>query len=162
MEEKAAPAEQRIESLEEGLGVLERELQETEQRWTQAAADLDNYRRRFNREVERLRSAERVSILGEWLAVVDSLERALETTGSEATPWTQGMTAIYEQMMGVLNKFGVKRIYPKGEQFDPHIHEAVGTVQSDGKPAGIIAEVSQAGYSMDSHILRPARVITVG
>jgi molecular chaperone GrpE len=160
--EEDAAARKQIEEMDQAMADLQQQLKDMEGRWKRAAADLDNYRKRFERELERLRFAERDLVLREWLAVVDNMERALNAENlSEANPWYQGMQAIYQQMMGVLGLFRVARFYPKGDPFDPVCHDAVATVDREGEPEGIIAEVAEPGYSINGRILRPAKVIPV-
>ncbi len=152
----------REEEMDRAVADLQQQLQDMEDRWKSAAADLDNYRKRFERELERLRFAERDMVLREWLAVVDNMERALNAEkSSEANPWYQGMQAIYQQMMGILGLFRVTRLSPKGEPFDPVRHDAVATADLKGEPEGIIAEVVEPGYMINDRILRPAKVIPV-
>jgi len=160
--EEEAAAQKQIEEMDQAMSDLQQQLKDMEDRWKRAAADLDNYRKRFERELERLRFAERDLVLREWLAVVDNMERALNTEkASDAGPWYQGMQAIYQQMMSVLGLFRVKQFNPKGEPFDPVRHDAVATVNLEDEPEGIIAEVAEPGYTIDGRILRPAKVIPV-
>jgi len=160
--EEDAAAQKQIEEMDQAMANLQKQLQEMEDRWKRTAADLDNYRKRFERELERLRFAERDMVLREWLAVVDNMERALNAgKSSEANPWYQGMQAIYQQMMGILGLFRVTRLCPKGEPFDPVCHDAVATADLKGEPEGIIAEVVEPGYMINDRILRPAKVIPV-
>jgi molecular chaperone GrpE len=130
-----------------------------EDRWKRAAADLDNYRKRFDRELDRLRLAEREAIFRAWLTIVDDLERALCSQGASSNPWYEGMEAIHERMLTVLAQFGVRPFVPQGETFDPARHEAVATANLPDQPEGRIVEVVTTGYLLDGKILRPARVI---
>ena len=140
---------------------LEERLAEVEDRWLRAAADLDNYRKRFGRELDRLRLAERGQILLAWLEVVDNMERALAAEGAASNPWFAGMEAIYQQMLGVLKRFGAEPFEAMGQMFDPRRHEAVATANLPDRPEGAIAEVVQTGYAWDGRVLRPAKVIPV-
>jgi molecular chaperone GrpE len=160
--EEEMTAQKEIEEMDRAVADLQQQIRDMEDRWKRAAADLDNYRKRFERELERLRFAERDLVLREWLSVVDNMERALHAEkASEVNPWFQGMQAIYQQMMGVLGLFGVTRFSPKGEPFDPVRHDAVATVNLKDEAEGIIAEVVEPGYTINGRILRPAKVIPV-
>ena len=75
--------------------------------------------------------------------------------------WTQGMEAIYRQMLGILEKFGVRPCRPEGEDFDPNFHEAVQVVDDPLLPEGKISSVVQTGYRIDDRVLRPAKVTVV-
>ncbi|MEW5800907.1 MAG: nucleotide exchange factor GrpE [bacterium] len=161
VQEEESAAQKQIEEMDQAVADLQRQLQEMEDRWKRAAADLDNYRKRFERELERLRFSERDMVLREWLAVVDNMERALKAENASQSPWYQGMQAIYQQMMGVLGLFRVTPFNPKGEPFDPVCHDAVATVDLKDEPEGIIAEVAEPGYKISDRILRPAKVIPV-
>jgi len=144
-----------------GEADLRSRVAELEDRWKRAAAELDNYRKRFDRELARLRQAEREAILREWLPVVDNMERALCAQGAAENPWYEGMEAIYQQMLEVLARFGVRPYVPQGEMFDPRLHEAVAAANLPGEPEGKIVEVVQTGYLLDGKVLRPAKVIAV-
>jgi molecular chaperone GrpE len=143
------------------LSDLRARVADLEDRWKRAAADLDNYRKRFDREIARLRLAERETILRAWLTVVDDMERALCAQGASANPWYEGMEAIHARMLAVLAQFGVRPFLPQGEAFDPDRHEAVATANLPDQPEGKIVEVVQTGYLLDGRVLRPAKVIAV-
>jgi len=132
-----------------------------EDRWKRAAADLDNYRKRFDRELDRLRGADRETIFRAWLTIMDDIERALCSQGASSNPWYEGMEAIHERMLAVLAQFGVRPFVPQGETFDPARHEAVATANLPDEAEGRIVEVVQPGYLLDGKLLRPARVIAV-
>lgn len=136
-------------------------VEELEERWKRAAADLDNYRKRFDRELARLRQVDREILLRAWLEVVDNMERALCAEGASSNPWYEGMEAIHQQMLEVLASFGAKPIVPMGEKFDPKFHEAVATATLPDLEEGTIVEVVQTGYTLDGRALRPAKVIAV-
>ena len=140
---------------------LRARVADLEDRWKRAAADLDNYRKRFDRELDRLRQLDRETILRAWLSVVDDMERALCSQGASASPWYEGMEAIHARMLAVLDQFGVKPFVPTGETFDPDRHEAVATANLPDQPEGKIVEVVQTGYLLDGKVVRPARVIAV-
>ncbi|MEY2476874.1 MAG: molecular chaperone GrpE [Actinomycetota bacterium] len=123
-----------------------------------ALADLDNLRKRFDREVSRERSAERSRVASDWLPVVDNLELALQHAGPDAGAIAEGVRAVYEQALGVLARLGFGRFEDVGEPFEPSRHEAVGAVDSDA-PAGTVLSVVRPGYGNDSSVLRPAAVI---
>lgn len=129
-----------------------------------ALADLDNLRKRFGREVERERAAERARVAAAWLPVVDDLERALaHATGSpEATEaaasLVAGIRAVHDRALTTLAQLGFPRFDDTGVAFDPLRHEAVGVVDSDA-PAGTVVAVVRPGYGTAGDILRPAGVV---
>lgn len=136
---------------------LEAELAQIEDRYKRALADLDNYRKRSAREIDR-RVAERSErITRDWLEAVDSVERALRMQpGNELAA---GLRAVLEQMEGILERQGVERIGAEGERFDPELHEAVGVRETDEVPDRTILELARSGYSLDGRVLRPAQVV---
>jgi molecular chaperone GrpE len=129
-----------------------------DERLVRALADLDNLRKRFDREVSRERSAERNRSASEWLPVVDNLELALQHAGPDAGAIAEGVRATYDQALGVLARLGFQRVDDVGEPFDPLRHEAVGAVDSDA-PAGTVLSVVRPGYGDGAAVLRPAAVI---
>lgn len=148
MSEEAAPAPARAEE----------EPPEPDQRLLRALADLDNLRKRFGRELDRERAAERRRIAGEWLPVVDDLERALEHAARETSQLRAGIAAIYEQALAVLARLGFERFEDIGAPFDPRRHEAVGAMPSDA-PRDTVAVATRAGFGNDEEVLRPAAVM---
>jgi molecular chaperone GrpE len=125
-----------------------------------ALADLDNLRKRFQREVARERDAERQRVAAQWLPVVDNLERSLQFADEDRAPDAvlEGVSAVLEQAVAVLAQLGYPRYYDIGEAFDPERHEAVGSVASE-EPANSVVEVVRPGYGVGGSVLRPAGVI---
>jgi molecular chaperone GrpE len=143
----------------------EREPNEVEQRAAdledhlrRALADLDNLRKRFDREVARERAAERARAAGLWLPVVDDLERALEHAGADAATIVEGVSAVRDQALRVLEQLGYRRFDDLGELFDPLRDEAVSAVDVDAPPGTVVATV-RPGYGTQETILRPAAVV---
>jgi molecular chaperone GrpE len=128
-----------------------------EDRYLRSRADLENYRRRTERELATQVMARRDDLLRAWLDVVDSVERAIALEG-EHPEAARGLRAVLEQIDAILSRYGVTRTGAEGERFDPELHEAIAAVPADGRPAGTIAEVARTGYSVDDRVLRPAQV----
>src|SRR3954466_1199635 len=105
-------------------------------------ADLDNLRKRFQREVAREREAERSRVAAEWLPIIDDLDRALEHVDGDAEDGlASGVRAVREHALEVLAGLGFLRFEDVGERFDPARHEAVGAVEADAPPGTIVAVV---------------------
>ena len=136
---------------------LEAELAQMEDRWKRALADLDNYRKRTARDMERRIEESREAQLREWLEVVDSLERALFMQPED--PVVAGLRAVLEQMEAVLARQGVTRMGAAGEQFDPERHEAVGVRPTTELPDRTVADVARSGFMLGDRVLRPAEVV---
>jgi molecular chaperone GrpE len=133
----------------------EREL---EQQLRRALADLDNLRKRFEREVARERASERERVTRAWLAVLDDLERAIAHAGDEETPLVTGVRAARDNALAILAALGYQRTDDVGKLFDPARHEALGAVLHD-EPPGTVVAVVRPGYGTETETLRPAAVI---
>jgi molecular chaperone GrpE len=148
-EEPAEPADGRD---------LQAELNALEDRYKRAVADLDNYRKRSQRDVQRQVAESREGLLREWLETVDSVERALLMAEADS-PLAVGLQAVLVQMEVLLERQGLRRIGTVGEAFDPERHEAVGLHVTSEAPPNTIVEVARSGWAMDDRVLRPAQVV---
>lgn len=133
---------------------LRAQLERTDERYKRALADLDNYRKRSAREIERRVVEAREGVLRDWLEALDSVERALRMT-----PEDEGLRAVLAQMEAILQRQGVTRLGAAGEPFDPEHHEAIGTRSSNGVPDRTIVEVARSGFALGDRVLRPAQVV---
>jgi molecular chaperone GrpE len=133
------------------------ELARLEDRYLRAVADLDNYRKRSNRDVERRVGEQRDALLLDWLEALDSVERALRMEPDD--PLFQGLRAVLDQMEAILARHGVQRIGATGERFDPERHEAVAAQPSEDVPDGTVLEVVRSGFAIGERVLRPAQVV---
>src|SRR5689334_5879111 len=134
------------------------ELAAMEDRWRRALADLDNFRKRTARELQRQGEDERARVSADWLPVVDNLELALEHAKDESDPVVQGIRAVRDQALAVLERLGFPRRDDAGKPFDPARHEAVSTVVAENVPPGTVVHVVRPGYGGDERTLRPAAV----
>lgn len=146
---------------EDGLRRLTEELREKEDLYLRALAELDNTRKRAAREREEAEKRARKALLLEILEVVDTLELALQHASEDASPLKEGIRAIYQQLLDILRRNGASAFESVGEPFDPHLHEAVGTLESGDLPPGTVGLELQKGYRMDDELLRPSRVQVV-
>jgi molecular chaperone GrpE len=135
------------------------QVTELNDRWRRAAAELDNFRKRSARDGAQQRTDERAQVLSLWLPVLDNLELALEHAGSQPDGFVDGVRSIRDQALAVLDNLGYPRADDLGEQFDPKLHEAVGTVQSADHKAGTVVHVVRPRYGKEGRVLRPAAVI---
>jgi molecular chaperone GrpE len=136
---------------------LSDELARVEDRHKRALADLDNYRKRATREVDRRVTEARESTLGDWLQVVDSVERAIQL--DREGPCYEGLRAVLTQIDSVLDRQGVQRIGAPGDQFDPERHEAVAVRAAGDLPDRTIVEVQRSGFARGDRVIRPAQVV---
>jgi molecular chaperone GrpE len=126
-------------------------------RLARAQAEFDNARKRAIKEQQDFRDFAMVDAVKTLLPVVDSFERALQSK-SEAADFRAGVELIYKQLQDVLSKLGVRAIAAKGEQFDPHVHEAIEMVETPDAADHMVLEEWQRGYKLKDRLLRPAMV----
>lgn len=126
-------------------------------------ADAVNLRRRHEEEVASLRDRAKANVVRELLPVIDNFERALKHVPKELADndYIKGVQAIVKQFEKTLADMGVERIKTVGEHFDPHLHEAVGLEEGDGKHE-IVSEELQAGYKLGDQVIRHAIVKVKG
>jgi molecular chaperone GrpE len=132
-------------------------------------AEMENLRKRTEREVADARVYGVTGFARDVLAVADNMHRALGTVGPEqreqADPKVkaliEGVDLTERELMKVLEKYGVTKFSPAGERFDPNVHQAMYEVENSELPAGYVAQVIQAGYMLGDRVLRPALVAVV-
>jgi molecular chaperone GrpE len=140
-------------------------LDESEDRFARRQADHENYRKRTERERSETYNHAIAELVGKLLPVLDNLGRALDTEASvganesdEFRHFLSGVDLIYKQLSGVLETLGVTPVPAVGEQFDPHVHEAVVTEETDAyEPDAVMQEIAR-GYRLGDKLLRPALV----
>ena len=162
--ESAGPADEgRIAALVEALS---RENAEYKDRLLRTLADMENLRRRTEREIADTRAYGISAFARDILAVADNMERALgaldadlrEKADSGTKALLDGVELTERELMKVLEKHGVKRFEPLGEKFDPNLHQAMFELPDPSRPAGTVAQVVQPGYMIGERMLRPALV----
>ena len=126
-------------------------------RLARAQAEFENARRRAAKEQQDFRDFAMADAIKSLLPVVDNFERALQSK-SEAADFRAGVELIYKQLRDVLTKLGVQPIAAKGEQFDPHVHEAIEMVETSDAADHEVLEEWQRGYKYKDRLLRPAMV----
>ncbi|SEP01442.1 nucleotide exchange factor GrpE [Actinacidiphila rubida] len=135
------------------------EVEELEDRWRRALADLDNLRKRYTRELPREREAERSRVAAAFLPVVDNLELALAHAGADDPgAIVSGVRAVRDQAVEVLRSLGYPRHEETGVPFDPEQHEVVSVVDEPGTAPGTVVRVLRPGYGEPGRQLRPAAV----
>lgn len=141
--------------LEEERARAEKNLQS----WQRAEADLANYRRRAEQERSELVKFANASLIGKLLPVMDDFERALGAIPLEASSesWLDGVRLIERKLRTILEQEGVTRIESVGEEFNPHVHEAVMAEDGEGDTEVVLDEL-QKGYRLHDRVLRPAMV----
>jgi molecular chaperone GrpE len=135
------------------------EVEELEDRWRRALADLDNLRKRYARELAREREAERAKVAAAFLPVVDNLELALAHAGADDPgAIVSGVRAVRDQAVEVLRSLGYPRHEETGVPFRPEQHEVGSVVDAPGTGASTVVQVLRPGYGEPGRQLRPAAV----
>ena len=144
---------------------VESQNAELKDQLTRRQADFENYRKRVDRERSETYNRVVADVAAKLLPVLDNLKRALEAESSvessesdEFRHFLSGVDLIYKQLNGVLDALGVKPIAAVGEQFDPHIHEAVVTEATDDYEPDTVMQEIVAGYRLGDKLIRPALV----
>jgi molecular chaperone GrpE len=145
---------------------LEREHAEMKDRLLRTLAEMENLRKRTEREVADARLYGASSFARDVLAVADNMRRALDAVPPEARAGAEaGMKSLVEgvelterELLKALEKNGVRQFTPQGEKFDPNVHQAMFEVPDASIPAGSIVQVVQPGYMIGERVLRPALV----
>jgi len=139
------------------LGTLQREAEEHRDLALRSRADLENYRKRVQRERQEESRFKAFEPMRNFLTVIDNLERALASPGS-VEDLKQGVEMILRQMGNLLRDNGVERVEALGQEFDPSVHEAVSRDEDASVDVPTVSEELQAGYTMHGRLLRPAVV----
>ena len=148
-------------SLDEQLEATRTERDDNFQKWQRSLADLENYRRRTQEEMDQARTLQALPLARDLLPGLDNLQRAIQAAESNeaATDLVAGVQMVVEQVIGVLARHGVESFTSTGEVFDPALHEAIQQVPSDRhEPMTVIEEVEQ-GFRLGDRLVRPAKVI---
>jgi len=136
---------------------LQEELSQKDELYLRALADFDNYRKRVERDKERMNAERERTILLELLDVIDNFERALPSS-SEPECLEEGFQSLYNQLLRILERHGVIPFESVGETFNPELHEAFLVISTDDYPSETIIAEMQRGYKIGDEALRPARV----
>jgi molecular chaperone GrpE len=140
------------------LAQAEDQLAQAEDRYKRAVADLENYRKRTARDLQRRIDESTDALIRDWLEALDSVERALRMQPQDPFLF-EGLRAVLSQMEAILERQGVQRTGTAGERFDPERHEAVGVRQTRQLPDRTVVEVARSGFARGDRVLRPAQVI---
>lgn len=145
----------------EEIAKLESELTEAKDRALRAQAELENYRRRAQRELDDSLRYANMSLMRDLLPVVDNLNRAAEAAGqaSDASVLLSGVRMVLTQFEEVLAKHHCKRIVAQGEPFDPNIHEAIAQQPSQDQEPGTVLIEATTGFRLHDRVVRPTQVV---
>jgi len=151
-------ADAAVADLQQSVDLLRQERDQLLDRVARLQAEFDNFRKRNAREQADFREYAVVDAARTLLPVLDSFDRALNLE-SQQSDLRAGMELIYRQLMDALQRIGVQVVSAApGEPFDPHVHEALDTVETDQVEDGHIVGELQRGYKIKDRLLRPAMV----
>jgi molecular chaperone GrpE len=125
-------------------------------------AEMDNLRKRQQRELDAARKFALENFVGELLQVRDSLELGVQAAGEPAADvdsLREGSQLTLKLLGDVMAKFGVEQVDPQGEPFDPELHQAMSMVPRDDVPPNTVVTVVQRGYTLNGRLIRPAMVM---
>ena len=152
--------------VDEAIAAMTAEVAGLKDKVLRGLADMENMRRRTEREVADARTYGVTSFAREMLTVADNLRRAVDSVPADARESAQGplqtliqgLELTERDFLVTLGRFGVKKLEPLGQKFDPNMHQAMFEVQDESVPTGTVKQVVQAGYAIGERVLRPALV----
>ncbi|MDZ7271182.1 MAG: nucleotide exchange factor GrpE [candidate division KSB1 bacterium] len=161
---EAAPrrvARASVKALRAEVESLKQQLAECNDRFLRKAAELDNYKKRVQRELAEVVVNANAELVRALLPILDDLERAVQQEPAAASfeQFREGVRLIWGKMLRVLEERGLVAIQALGQPFDPERHEALMQTESEGAPANTVVVEHQRGYEFQGRILRPAKVV---
>ncbi|MFG0336300.1 MAG: nucleotide exchange factor GrpE, partial [Maioricimonas sp. JB049] len=148
-------------SLEEQLQATQAERDENYNRFLRAQAELDNYRKRTQRDRDEERRFASLPLARDLLPAMDNLQRAIDAAAQtqNVDELTSGVQMVLRQIEEVLGQFGVTPITAVGEPFDPNLHEAVQQIPTSDHPPMTVIQELERGFTLHDRIVRPSKVI---
>ena len=148
------------------VAALAKEAADLKDRLLRTLAEMENLRRRTDKEVADARVYGVTNFARDILAVADSMERALKALDDEirdkadagVKALLDGVELTERELIKVMEKHGVKKIEPQGQKFDPNLHQAMFEIPDPSVPAGTVVQIMQPGYTIGERVLRPALV----
>jgi len=148
------------------VATLSREVAELKDRLLRTLAEMENLRRRTEREVADARVYGVTNFARDILAVADNMERALKALDDEirekadagVKALLDGVELTERELIKAMEKHGVKKLEPQGQKFDPNLHQAMFEIPDQSVPAGTVVQIMQPGYTIGERVLRPALV----
>jgi len=151
-----------IKELKSKLEEKEQQAKENYDRFLRNAAELENFKKRTARQMDEFRKFANESLIMELLTVVDNLERAIQSSRDDENSnasVVEGVRLTLDEIMKILEKFGVKPIDALKQAFNPEFHQAVMQAETDDFPSQTVIKELQKGYLLHERLLRPAMVV---
>lgn len=163
VEEEVEATEEMVDEtqeLEEKVKKLEEDVNTWKTDYYKVFADMENLKRRLEKEHQNTMKFMMQSFIEELLPVIDNFERSLnvQEASEEVQTFLKGYQMIFDQMMAILQKNGVEVIEAQGKEFDPNFHQAVMTAQDENYGSNIIVEELQKGYMLKDRVVRASLV----
>jgi molecular chaperone GrpE len=153
-------------SVHDVIAALQAEVADYKDRWLRAQAEIENVRKRYEREKDETAKYAITKFARDIVNVGDNFQRAIDAVpagAAEREPalksFLEGVTLTERELLNILERHGIKRLNPKDEPFNPHVHQAMMEVQRNDVAPGTIVQVFQPGYIIEDRILRPAMVV---
>ncbi len=162
VEEQADPEEQQEEDLAAKLQAAEEKAQEYLDQLLRTKAEMENLRRRHERELENAHKYALERFAQELLPVIDSLEMGVEAASAEGATLEkvrEGTELTLKMLLSAIDKFGIKAVHPEGEPFNPEYHQAMSMLESPKHAPNTVMNVMQKGYTLNERLIRPAMVV---
>ncbi len=158
-EEPISPEEELL-RLQQEIAEAESKAQEYLDGWQRARAEFANYKKRVERDQASVRQMAAANIYKNYLEVIDDIERALKDRpeDGEGATWASGIELIYRKLLSNLEVDGITVMVTQDQFFDPNIHEAISSEDTEDFESGQIVEVLKNGYLVGDKVLRPALV----
>ena len=147
-----------INQLGDKLAEYENKLGEMREVLLRERAEIENQRKRLQRDLEQARKFANERLLGDLLPVCDSLERGLSVENADAKALREGMDLTLKALVKVAETNGLKQLDPMGQPFNPELHQAMAMVDAPGQAPNTVVSVMQKGYVLNDRLLRPALV----
>lgn len=148
-------------SVEEQLQTALSERDENQNRFLRSQAELDNVRKRHQKDIDQLRQYAAAPFIQDMLPAVDNLKRAIEAASSadQIDDLKQGVEMVAKQILDVFAKHNVQAIEAVGQPFDPNLHEALQQMPSDEYPPMTVIQELEQGFILNDRVVRPSKVI---
>ena len=145
---------------------LDKKLKETEDKLLRSLAEIENQRRRFEKEIKDAFEFGSFNFAKESLAILDNLARAKNAiktdevlkTNKDLDKFLENISIIEKDLISIFEKNGIKKIDVNGKKFDPNFHQAMAEIEDDNSEIGTIVQEIQPGYMLSERLLRPALV----
>lgn len=163
---KAAPADAPEAAQDDPKAALEAEVAGLKDRLLRTLADMENLRRRAEKDVADARTYAVTNFARDMVNVADNLRRAIESVPAEARQAVEGalksvldgVELTERDLLNTLERHGIKKLDPAGQKFDPNFHQAMMEIPDPSVPAGTVTQVIQTGFAIGDRVLRPALV----